>query len=115
MGRADLRSSSSDVGEWNSGSDCLDPGRDPVAGSRALLEDERLEEFLINALRLSQGFMLADFETATGLPRALLLKRAKEMLERGLLHTDKVRFGTTALGWRFLDSVLAGLLQDQNS
>jgi putative oxygen-independent coproporphyrinogen III oxidase len=65
-------------------------------------------EFLLNALRLTQGVELAHFESVTGLPRAALEPTRARQVAAGLLEPD--RLTTTARGYAVLDSVIADYL-----
>jgi oxygen-independent coproporphyrinogen-3 oxidase len=67
---------------------------------------DRVEEFLLNACRLVHGFSLRHFERTTGLGRDRLgpgLRRAREL---GLLSETHNRVQPTALGLRYLNSLL---------
>lgn len=77
--------------------------------SRVATED-RLFEFLLNALRLKQGIELSVFEQHTGLPRQQLLSALKAPQFRDLVAVGPQHIQTTALGWRHLDSLLGALL-----
>jgi putative oxygen-independent coproporphyrinogen III oxidase len=63
-------------------------------------------EFCLNALRLLEGFGLADFESRTGLPRQALDRPVAEAVRRGLL-AERAGGGwqPTALGARFLNDL----------
>ncbi|HEU4516484.1 MAG TPA: radical SAM family heme chaperone HemW [Steroidobacteraceae bacterium] len=71
-------------------------------------------EFMLNAMRLTEGFQLADFERATGLPGASVTAKLGELESRGLVHLDAGRYRASALGFRFLNDVLAAFLPDEN-
>ncbi len=66
-------------------------------------------EYMMNALRLHDGFELADFSARTGLSSDVLEEPLTALLERGLLEQgpDPQRLRASALGRRFLDSVVA--------
>ena len=61
-------------------------------------------EFMLNALRLVDGVPWERFETATGLPLETIAEPVEMLHSRGWLRTD--RLATTALGYRFLDTVI---------
>ena len=67
-------------------------------------------EFMMNALRLNEGFPLALFTERTGLPLAAIEKSALAARREGLLETAEGRLRPTALGRRFLNRLLAGFL-----
>ena len=64
-------------------------------------------EFAMNALRLKSGVPLSDFSERTGLPVDALKAAAAEATAKGWLSDpSNGRFATSALGYRFLDSVV---------
>lgn len=73
---------------------------------------ERPFEFLMNALRLVEGFEPGLFEERTGLPLAETLDRLRTAEERGLLAITPERICPTARGRRFLNALLRDLLPD---
>ena len=80
-----------------------------LSGENSLDETDRLFEFLLNALRLREGFSFSLFEQRTGLARGKLLDACArvrpELLE---INRDNVR--CTPLGYRFLNDVLETFL-----
>jgi putative oxygen-independent coproporphyrinogen III oxidase len=78
------------------------------ASQRWLDAAELPGEYLLNALRLSAGTALEAFTRRTGLALETIQPRLDSLGRRGLLAVDEGgRLRCTALGWRFLDSVLA--------
>ena len=69
-------------------------------------------EFMLNALRLNDGFSLAQFSAHTGQEAAVLEHRLQDFQQRGLLIVDGQRVSASELGRRFLDSVIAGFFPD---
>ena len=67
-------------------------------------------EFMMNALRLNEGFPPALFAERTGLPLAAIEKSALAARREGLLETVDGRMRPTAQGRRFLNQLLAGFL-----
>ena len=67
-------------------------------------------EFMMNALRLNEGFPLALFTERTGLPLAAIEKSALAARREGLLETADGFMRPTAQGRRFLNRLLAGFL-----
>lgn len=63
-------------------------------------------EFMMNALRLTEGFPLALFEERAGVPLARALSRLDEAERRGLVERDFERVRPTLLGRRFLNELL---------
>ncbi|HEX9208822.1 MAG TPA: radical SAM family heme chaperone HemW [Steroidobacteraceae bacterium] len=78
-----------------------------VAESRQVLPGELPFEFVLNALRLNEGFAVDDFERRTGQPASVLAQPLARALERGLLEGDGARWRPTALGRRFLNDLQA--------
>ncbi len=70
-------------------------------------------EFMLNALRLNEGFTLAGFEAATGLLAATILPRLAELASRHLMVQEGDRYRPTELGFRFLNELQAGFLPDE--
>jgi oxygen-independent coproporphyrinogen-3 oxidase len=63
-------------------------------------------EFMMNALRLIEGFDPARFEERTGLPLAMLGERLNAARREGLLDASPTRIAPTAQGARFLNRLL---------
>ena len=63
-------------------------------------------EFMMNALRLAEGFDIATFTERTGLPISVAAKPLQEAEQRGLIARDHVRIATTRQGQRFLNDLL---------
>lgn len=63
-------------------------------------------EFMMNALRLENGFAAALFEERTGLPLATVLKPLEAAEAKGFITRDHLRVSPTPLGRRFLNDLL---------
>ena len=80
---------------------------------RSLGGDERIApmrrpfEFMLNALRLNEGFALTDFEARTGLDRSGIADRLDLARERGWLSLTGDQVVPTELGRRFTNDVVA--------
>ncbi len=74
---------------------------------RSLAPEELTGEFMMNALRINDGFSLAEFEARTGLDRDFPVQTIASLRERGLLECHKNVIRPTPMGWRYLDSVIA--------
>jgi oxygen-independent coproporphyrinogen-3 oxidase len=72
----------------------------PIAGS------DLAGEFMMNALRLIDGFDAALFEERTGLPLASIEATLRRAEEEGLLLRNKGRIAPTPFGQRFLNRLL---------
>ena len=94
--------------------------RDPqlyMAGAlagRAIAQDDDVRradlpfEFMLNALRLQEGFALQDFTARTGLPLTSIEAGLQQAEQKGLITRDMVRVRPTERGFDFL-SDLQGL------
>ena len=67
-------------------------------------------EYLLNALRLTEGFPLAQFSERTGLPLTTVLSEFNRASAEGLLERDHLRARPTAKGQRFLNTLLERFL-----
>ncbi|MCO8168523.1 radical SAM family heme chaperone HemW [Pseudomonas sp. 21LCFQ02] len=86
--------------------DYLNPAKPFQAGSKLLPLDELPFEFLMNALRLTNGVDAALFRERTGLsPDSLALGR-EQAEQRGLLQADPQRLAATPKGQLFLNDLL---------
>ena len=83
-----------------------------VASTRALHRDEIVGEFMMNALRLNDGFSLQQFASRTGLDYAQLEPQLERLCQRELLVRDRNVVRATETGRRFLDSVVAAFFRD---
>lgn len=81
-----------------------------VGGHAAVVTDELPFEYMLNALRLIDGVPADDFSARTGLPLEHIANRLAEGRRRGWLESDPGRLGTTPLGQRFLNDVIASFL-----
>ncbi|MBT4160670.1 MAG: radical SAM family heme chaperone HemW [Gammaproteobacteria bacterium] len=68
--------------------------------------DELALEFLMNALRLSDGFSFELFEERTGLSQQVLVPFLDQASDKGLISTKAKSVRTTQLGSRFLNELL---------
>ena len=80
-------------------------------GGRAKVEPEALPfEFLMNQLRLCEGFAEARFRERTGLPLEALEPELSHRLEEGWLEREAGFIRCTDTGYNFLDDVLQRFL-----
>ncbi len=63
-------------------------------------------EFMMNALRLTEGFEVRLFAERAGVPLNLVLKELDEAERHGLITRDHQRIAPTRLGQRFLNDLL---------
>jgi oxygen-independent coproporphyrinogen-3 oxidase len=78
-----------------------------VQGERILQPDDLMIEFMMNALRLSDGVDLKLFNTATGLDPEFIRIPLRRAVEKGLLESVEGVLRPTPLGFRFLNDLLA--------
>jgi oxygen-independent coproporphyrinogen-3 oxidase len=78
----------------------------PVQEEHALSPDDRSLEFMMNALRLADGFEVALFAERTGLAITAVELPLREAARRGLITRDHVRIAPTKRGQRFLNDLL---------
>ncbi|WP_084224334.1 radical SAM family heme chaperone HemW [Stenoxybacter acetivorans] len=69
-------------------------------------------EFMMNALRLTEGVDTALFTERTGLSVANISRNIDTAVKRGLLDSNPARLYPTALGQRFLNDLLAIFLAE---
>jgi oxygen-independent coproporphyrinogen-3 oxidase len=70
-------------------------------------------EFMMNALRLTNGFPVVLFEQRAGIPLVNVLPALDEAERRGLIERDHERVKPTELGQRFLNDLLQIFLPDE--
>jgi len=67
---------------------------------------DRVFEFMLNALRLKDGFALTDFENRTGLPAHYLEAGLEEAMQKQLLiELPQGHLRPSERGWHFLDDL----------
>jgi putative oxygen-independent coproporphyrinogen III oxidase len=92
-----------------------DPRRYMAAPSRSLIEKPVPKgdlpfEFMLNALRLTEGFERALFESRTGLDWGEVAPILQSLRSRGLVCHRGSRWAATPLGARFLNDLLMSFL-----
>lgn len=83
-----------------------------IAECRELDRADRLFEFMMNALRLTEGFDPRLFEARAGLSVAVAEPALARAQERGLLERDLHNIRPSAAGRRFLNELLQLFLKD---
>ena len=84
-----------------------------AAEGQAISNDEEVKrdalafEFMLNALRLRDGFELARFTERTGLPLSAIAKPLDEAQKRGFVERDFARVRPTPRGFDFLSDLQA--------
>ncbi len=77
-----------------------------IAETRVISRQELPFEFMMNALRLNEGFPAALFAQQTGLPLTACLAALHKAEEKGLLERDANTIRPSAQGRRFLNELL---------
>ncbi len=92
--------------------EAMERGTCPAA-LKAVPAAERLFEFMLNALRLSDGFDEGLFHERTGLAVEELRQRLEPAIKKGLIASAPENFWrVTPLGQRFLNDLQAEFLQN---
>ena len=93
---------------------------DRALAGQAMSNDEEVAraqlplEYMLNALRLRDGFALADFSARTGLPISAIAGPLAEAERRGLLARDFTRAWPTLRGFDFLSDLQALFLPTES-
>jgi len=77
-----------------------------------LTRDDLCFEFMMNALRLNDGFSAELFTERTSLPLSMIRKELEQAEQRGLLVRDTQRIAPTERGRRFLNDLLEMFIKD---
>jgi putative oxygen-independent coproporphyrinogen III oxidase len=86
---------------------------DGALAGRALAQDDDVAradlafEFMLNAMRLREGFALAQFTERTGLPASAIERPLQEAERQGLVERDLARVRPTTRGFDFLSDLQA--------
>lgn len=84
---------------------------DNALRGQAIAQDEEVSradlpfEFMLNALRLKEGFLLQDYVDRTGLPLSTIEPALKEAQAKGLIERDLVQVKPTERGFDFLSDL----------
>jgi coproporphyrinogen III oxidase-like Fe-S oxidoreductase len=81
-----------------------------IGESTLILPKDLPFEFMLNALRLNEGFTARDYRQRTGLEMASVEGKLAEAEARGLLATQADSWRPTELGRRFLNDLQASFL-----
>ena len=88
---------------------------EPVTQSDEVSRADLPFEFMLNALRLKEGFPLQDYMERTGLALTSIQKGLKEAERLGLVERDWTRVWPTPKGFDFLSDLQALFLPDSDS
>jgi oxygen-independent coproporphyrinogen-3 oxidase len=79
-------------------------------GADAIAVAELPLEFIMNHLRLKQGFSLEAYQAATGLAPATLEPALSACVQQNLLIRQNDHYYCSEQGWNFLDNILENFL-----
>jgi oxygen-independent coproporphyrinogen-3 oxidase len=85
---------------------------DPVASVSEVARADLPFEFMLNSLRLLDGFPLQDFMDRTGLPLSAVQAGIEQGVAKGLLQRDTARVWPTTRGMDFLSDLQSLFLPD---
>ena len=87
---------------------------DSATKLREISTEERTIEFLMNALRLKEGFSQNLFEVRTGNEFSVISSKISKLIESGLIETNKIHgedfYCASHKGYRFLNTLLGEFL-----
>jgi oxygen-independent coproporphyrinogen-3 oxidase len=87
----------------------------PVAQDNEVSRADLPFEFMLNALRLREGFKLQDFSDRTGLPLTAIQAGLDEAERKGLIERDFARVKPTERGFDFLNDLQTLFLDSDQS
>ena len=91
----------------------MQESNEPAAGLRPLGEADLMFEFMLNGLRLNEGFAEKLFVARTGLTASDLVDATVDVRKKGLIERDDNQFWMpTRLGRRFLNDLQSGFITD---
>jgi len=85
-----------------------------LAGTRTLSPEDAAFEFMLNALRLTEGFETSLFTDRTGLPLGTVTAPLERARARGLIEWDRHSIRPTAAGCNFLNELLQLFIPEEN-
>ena len=88
----------------------LQAGINREAEINEISREELPLEYLLNSLRTTSGFSVADFESRTGVPFSSIGKKVEYLVSSGLLKNKGQQITTTDKGFGLLNSVLQEFL-----
>jgi oxygen-independent coproporphyrinogen-3 oxidase len=83
-----------------------------IGGDDPIAPESRPFDYMLNVLRLTEGFTLDDFESRTGLDRKAIAKRLEHARIRDWLEMREGRIVPTELGQRFANDAISLFLHD---
>jgi oxygen-independent coproporphyrinogen-3 oxidase len=86
----------------------------PVMEQHEIARSDRAFEFMMNALRLTEGFATETFVERTGLPITTIQRQLEEAERRALIERDYQHIAPTLAGRRFLNDLLQLFLPEKS-
>lgn len=86
---------------------------DPVQSQQQIKPQDRAFEFMMNALRLINGFQPESFQARTGLPITVVQQQLEDAEQRGLISWDHHCIMPSLTGKRFLNDLLQIFLPEK--
>ena len=77
-----------------------------IQGTQILSQNDIIYEFMLNALRLKNGFSFNEFETYTQLPSKTITSKLFQAKDKGLINIIDNQVITTTLGYSFLNDTI---------
>lgn len=87
-------------------------GTEQAISAHSIPTDELPFEFMLNALRLTDGFEVPLFTTRTGMPIKVISDVLHQLEKEELIRWDITRIAPTARGTRYLNDILLRFLPD---
>ena len=81
-----------------------------ISGLQSVKINNLSSEFMMNCLRLNEGFTEELFEYRTGLKFLNIEEKISSLISRGLIEKNKLTYNTTVKGKLFLNDVLVSFL-----
>ena len=81
-------------------------GSSRISGQQVVDDEDIVFEFMLNALRLKQGFSRDSFQQHTGLPPSLIEPICQQAIEQDLMQATEEGFRASELGYRFLNDLI---------
>ena len=76
------------------------------SSEKRLTEEDIIFEFMLNHMRLKQGFTKELFEARTFLPFSKIENRLLQLIKDGLMQKDEDYYVTTGKGWLFVNDIV---------
>ena len=86
--------------------------QDPLLEHSEVTRDDVGFEFMLNALRLTEGVPSSLFAERTGYPLTIVQHELNDAVARGLLDANPARIAATPRGRRFLNDLQTLFLRD---